>query len=108
MNGHHVLLRIENLTVSYGGRPAVHHLSAAFPCGSLVAVLGPNGAGKSTLLKAMLGQCAYDGRVLIDGEPVRRHRHRIAYVPQRDGLDVDFPLRVRDLVRQGRYQRDVY
>ncbi len=102
---HHVLLRLEDVTISYGRRPAVHHVSASFPCGQLVCVLGANGAGKSSLLKAMLGWLPYEGRILVDGDDVARHRHRIAYVPQRDGLDPDFPLTAGEVVAQGRFQR---
>ena len=46
---------IENLTVSYQRRPAVHHLDMVFGAGEMWAVFGPNGAGKSTLLKAVMG-----------------------------------------------------
>ena len=46
---------LRDLTVSYRGHPAVHHLSGAFMPGVLTAVVGPNGAGKSSLLGAMDG-----------------------------------------------------
>ena len=46
---------VDNLTVSYRSRPAVHHVSAEFADQSMWAVFGPNGAGKSTLLKAVMG-----------------------------------------------------
>jgi manganese/zinc/iron transport system ATP- binding protein len=104
MAHHHDLLVFDNVTASYGRRPAVHHVSAALPCGSLCAILGPNGAGKSTLLKAMMGWLPFEGRILIDGLPAVQHRRRIAYVPQRDGLDTDFPLTVAEVVAQGRFQ----
>ena len=46
---------LRDLTVSYRGHPAVHHLSGAFMPGVLTAVVGPKGAGKSSLLGAMGG-----------------------------------------------------
>jgi zinc/manganese transport system ATP-binding protein len=46
---------LHDLTVSYRGHPAVHHLSGQFRRGALTAVVGPNGAGKSTLLGALAG-----------------------------------------------------
>ncbi len=45
---------IDNLTVSYQSRPAVHHVDMTFPSGCMYAIFGPNGAGKSTLLKQIL------------------------------------------------------
>ncbi|MFK4991182.1 ATP-binding cassette domain-containing protein, partial [Klebsiella pneumoniae] len=50
-----VEIRLDDLTVEYGGHPAVHHLSGTFRAGSLTAIMGPNGAGKSSLLKALAG-----------------------------------------------------
>lgn len=96
-------LVLEDLTVSYNRIPAVHHLNARFPASSCVALLGPNGAGKTTLLKAIAGLLpAETGRVKFqetDGA------HAIAYVPQRESVDWDFPITVRGLVEMGRYPR---
>ena len=48
-------IRIENLTVAHGRRPAVHHVSGSVAPGSMTAIVGPNGAGKTTLLRAIAG-----------------------------------------------------
>ena len=97
-------LEIRRLTVSYGARPVLWDVDASFPAGALSAIVGPNGAGKSTLLKAALGLIASDGgQTLIEGRPVRAARHRVAYVPQRDAIDWDFPITVREVVEMGRY-----
>ena len=48
-------VRLHDLTVCHGRRPAVHHVSGRFVPGSLTAVVGPNGAGKTTLLRALAG-----------------------------------------------------
>src|SRR5690348_4084253 len=55
MAGRTSSIEIDDLTLAYDRRPAVHHLSGRFEAGSLTAVVGPNGAGKSTLLKAIAG-----------------------------------------------------
>jgi ABC-type Mn2+/Zn2+ transport system ATPase subunit len=94
-------LVLENLTVSYNRIPAVHHLSARFSAGSCVALLGPNGAGKTTLLKAIAGLLPIEtGKISLSGQAGRQ---AIAYVPQRESVDWDFPITVRGLVEMGRY-----
>jgi len=97
-------LETRRLTVSYGGRPVLWDVDAQFPAGALSAIVGPNGAGKSTLLKAALGLVPTDaGQALVDGRPIADARDRIAYVPQRDEVDWDFPITVREVVEMGRY-----
>jgi len=94
------------LTVSYGARPVLRSVSFEVSDGKLVGVVGPNGAGKSTLLKAMLGLIEPDaGTVRVHGEPVAAHRERLAYVPQTEAVDWDFPVTVFDVVLMGRYGR---
>lgn len=100
-------LTIADLTVTYRGVPALHHINLELSCGTCVGLLGPNGAGKSTLLKAMAGLVpAETGRVRFDA---REHGgatgadRSIAYLPQRSLVDWDFPLTVRGLIEMGRY-----
>ncbi len=98
-------LETRRLTVSYGRRPAVWDLDSRFPAGALSAIVGPNGAGKSTLIKAALGLVPTDaGSSLAFGDPVSRALDRIAYVPQREAIDWDFPISVREVVEMGRYR----
>ena len=98
-------LHLEDVTVSYNRIPAVHHLSATLSCGSCVALLGPNGAGKTTLLKAIAGLLPLEtGRIEFRGHQLEGTSGReIAYVPQREAVDWDFPITVRGLVEMGRY-----
>jgi manganese/zinc/iron transport system ATP- binding protein len=97
-------LEIRRLTASYGSKPVLWDVDAAFPAGALSAIVGPNGAGKSTLLKAALGLVPVDsGQALIGGRPVRAALREVAYVPQRDEVDWDFPITVREVVEMGRY-----
>jgi manganese/zinc/iron transport system ATP- binding protein len=98
-------LEVRRMTVSYGGRPVVWDVDATFPAGALSAIVGPNGAGKSTLLKAALGLVPSDaGQALVLGAPARRALDRVAYVPQREAVDWDFPATVREVVEMGRYR----
>ena len=101
----HPALAVRRMTVSYGSRPALWDVDATFPEGALSAIVGPNGAGKSTLLKAAVGLVPSDaGQALIAGRPARAALDRVAYVPQRDAIDWDFPIRVREVVEMGRYR----
>jgi ABC-type Mn2+/Zn2+ transport system ATPase subunit len=98
-------LVLKDVTVSYSRIPAVHHLSTSVSCGSCVALLGPNGAGKTTLLKAIAGLLPLEtGHIRFEGHEIGAHPSRaIAYVPQREAVDWDFPITVRGLVEMGRY-----
>ena len=90
------VVTLHDLTVSYRGHPAVHHLSGAFTAGALTAIVGPNGAGKSTLLGALGGTLrGYQGR--IERDPALR----VAYLPQASELDRSFPVRVHEVVATG-------
>ena len=97
-----VELVIEDLTVSYDRVPAVHHLGVRLRGGTCVGLLGPNGAGKTTLLKAIAGLLRPEtGRIELRG--LKRSPSAIAYVPQREGVDWDFPITVRALAEMGRF-----
>jgi manganese/iron transport system ATP-binding protein/manganese/zinc/iron transport system ATP- binding protein len=97
-------IEVENLTVSYGPRPALLDVSFSVDPGSLVGVIGPNGSGKSTLIKAILGFVRRDfGSVRIFGQPVEEARGRVAYVPQRGAVDWDYPVTVEEVAMMGRY-----
>ncbi len=93
-------VRLDDLTVSYRGHPAVHHLSGAFGAGLMTAVVGPNGAGKSTLLGAIGGTIPD-----FQGHIVRSLALRVAYLPQASALDRSFPVRVYEVVAMGLWSR---
>lgn len=102
----HKAISIQNLYVSYHGNEAVRNVSLGVDPGNLVGIIGPNGAGKSTFLKAMLGLIPRDkGEVEILGKTVKEVRKQIAYVPQRNDIDWDFPITVIDAVLLGTYPR---
>ncbi|HET9161383.1 MAG TPA: zinc ABC transporter ATP-binding protein AztA [Caulobacteraceae bacterium] len=95
-------IRLDNLTLGYERRPAVHHLSGAFAAGALHAVVGPNGSGKSTLLKGIAGLLSpLTGKVDLGA----LHRRDIAYLPQDNGVDQAFPITLSDLVALGLWNR---
>lgn len=97
-------LEIAGLTVSYRNKPVLRYLDLELPQGRTVAVVGPNGAGKSTLLKAILGLIPIDaGAIRVLGQPIQAARRQVAYVPQTESVDWDFPVTVREVILMGRY-----
>ena len=102
--GHHHELRVEDLQVCYREVNALQNVSFATSCGACVALIGPNGAGKSTLLKAIAGLLPIAaGRIWWRGTKVAKWSREIAYLPQRENVDWQFPITVRGVVRMGRY-----
>jgi ABC-type Mn2+/Zn2+ transport system ATPase subunit len=95
---------VENLTVSYRGKPAIRNVSVTVEPGLRVGLVGPNGAGKSTLLRALVGLLTPDtGHVELFGRPVHQARRLVAYVPQRTEVDWDYPVVVEEVVLMGRF-----
>jgi len=93
-------LTFDDLTLGYGGHPAIHHLNGSLAWGSLTAVVGANGSGKSTLMKAIAGIL-----MPISGHCRRSVALSVAYLPQQSELDRSFPARVIDLVSLGLWPR---
>lgn len=97
-------IEVHDLTVAYRDKPALWDVDLSVPPGVLAAVVGPNGAGKTTLIKAMLGLIRpVSGRVLIHGQPYAANKQAVAYVPQRNSVDWEFPTTVLDAVLMGTY-----
>ena len=102
--GNSQIIRFRDVSIAYGHHPALRDISFDIPCGSLTAVLGANGAGKSTLLRACLGWAPLTaGEIRIGDEHPQHALPRLAYLPQRQAIDWDFPITVRAVVEQGRY-----
>jgi len=97
-------LSIHDMTVAYERKPVLWDVDFDAPAGQLIGIIGPNGAGKSTLLKAALDLVpTVSGEVLVFGEPYRKQRDKVGYVPQRESVDWDFPVNALDVVAMGRY-----
>ena len=92
-------IEIKNLTVAYGENIALEDLNLNIEVGSLMALVGPNGAGKSTLIKTILKFLKQ-----ITGE-IKINAKTLAYVPQRNSVDWEFPTTLFDVVEMGCYGR---
>ncbi|MGV8854551.1 MAG: manganese/iron ABC transporter ATP-binding protein [Devosia sp.] len=100
-------LSVSDITVAYrNGTTAIKHASFTIPRGSITALVGVNGSGKSTLFKAIMGFVPLaTGSVEILGVSGRQalKRNLVAYVPQSEDVDWNFPVLVEDVVMMGRY-----
>jgi manganese/zinc/iron transport system ATP- binding protein len=94
------LVTFEDVTLGYGHNVILSGLSFEIPEGDFLGLVGPNGAGKTTILRALLGTLAP-----MRGTVTRAPHLRFGYVPQRDQVDYNFPLKVVDVVMMGRYDR---
>ena len=103
------VLEIVDLTVAYGGVPAVRNVSLRVQPGSIAAVIGPNGAGKTTLLNAAMGVLAATGSVRFDGQSIAaldieaRVDAGISLVPERRELFAT--MSVADNLRLGGFRQ---
>lgn len=98
------IVNIEDLTVSYDDSPVLWDIDLNLPKGKIIAIVGPNGAGKSTLIKTMLNLIKpVTGDISFNGKPYKDIRRSVAYVPQKETVDWNFPTTVLDVVLMGRY-----
>lgn len=85
------MLRIDNLTKTYGEKKAVDNLSLHIKPGEIYGFIGHNGAGKTTTLKSVVGILQFDsGEILIDGKSVKADpvgcKKLISYIPDNPDL----------------------
>jgi manganese transport system ATP-binding protein len=99
-------IQVENVTVTYSGKVALHGANLQLAPGSICGLVGMNGSGKSTLFKAIMGFVKpKTGRVLIHGLPMAKVQkdNLVSYIPQSEDVDWNFPVSVADVVMMGRY-----
>ena len=97
---------VRDLWAGYNGTAALEGISFELPEGALIGLAGPNGSGKTTLLRALLDLVRpWRGQVAIFGRRAGEVRTRVAYAPQIDHVDWEFPATVGDVAMMGRYGR---
>ncbi|WP_319782876.1 manganese/iron ABC transporter ATP-binding protein [Oceanisphaera sp. IT1-181] len=100
-------MKVEDVTVTYrNGHTALRDASFAIPTGTITALVGVNGSGKSTLFKAIMGFVRLaKGNISVLGMSVDEalRQNLVAYVPQSEEVDWNFPVLVEDVVMMGRY-----
>ena len=96
----------KDLHVNYEETAVLWDVTFQVPAGLIMGILGPNGAGKSTLLKVALGLIKpFSGNISVLGNSFINVRKQVAYVPQRESIDWDFPITAAEVVLMGRYGR---
>jgi len=99
-------IEAENICVDYNGKVALYDANLRLKPGQICGLVGMNGAGKTTFFNALTGFVNISkGKIRINGESVRSAQkdQTIAYVPQNEGIDSQFPINVWDVVMMGRY-----
>ncbi len=97
---------IQDVSVRYHEKVVLRDATAMVPKGSICGLVGMNGAGKSTLFKAVMNAVPLlKGKVRLNGLTVKMAQKKgvVAYVPQAEAVDWNFPVSVRDVVTMGRY-----
>ncbi len=100
-------IAVDSVSVIYpNGHQALNDVQFALRFGTICGLVGVNGSGKSTLFKAIMGLLnPTRGSVRIGGLPVAQalKRQMVAYVPQAEEVDWNYPVAVEDVVMMGRY-----
>ncbi|MEM8832245.1 MAG: metal ABC transporter ATP-binding protein [Cyanobacteria bacterium P01_G01_bin.19] len=100
-------ININNLSVTYSNaKLALYNATCTVEPGTITALVGPNGSGKSTLFKSIMGFLKpSEGQIRVAGMSVQKAQKKqlMAYVPQSDEVDWNFPVSVFDVVMMGRY-----
>lgn len=101
-----IAIDIQDVSVKYHQKTVLHGATAQIPTGAICGLVGMNGAGKSTLFKAIMNAVPLStGKVFLADMPVRQAQKTgvVAYVPQTEAIDWNFPVSVEDVVMMGRY-----
>lgn len=99
-------IEVKNVTVEYNSQKALDDVTLKITRGAICGLVGMNGAGKSTLFNALMGFVApQKGTILIEGMPLKEAQKKglVAYVPQSEDVDWNFPVTVEEVVMMGRF-----
>lgn len=100
-------VEVRQVSFGYGSAPVLENVSLHLHSGQFAALVGPSGAGKTSLLRLILGSLrANSGTITIggrrvDGSPARQ----VAYVPQVETVNWNFPVTVEQVVLMGRTRK---
>ena len=100
-------LEVKEISVTYkNGYTALTDTSFSLPKNTITALVGVNGSGKSTLFKAIMGFLSVSGgsiKIFDSSVSQALKKNQVAYVPQSEDIDWNFPVLVEDVVMMGRF-----
>jgi zinc transport system ATP-binding protein len=96
------IIAIEKLSFAYEKQSVLENISLRVEKKDFLAIIGPNGGGKSTLLKLILGINTHkEGEISIFGTSPKNALDKLGYVPQNTNINIDFPIKVLEVVMMG-------
>lgn len=98
------ILKILNLSYAYKQDIVLKDICLTYDNKDFLAIIGPNGGGKSTLIKLILGLLPSKNNIFLNGIS----KKEIAYVPQNINTNLNFPLRVLEVVLMGLIDRKIF
>jgi zinc transport system ATP-binding protein len=100
------IIKINNLSFSYDKDIILEDINLDVEQKDFLAIIGPNGGGKSTLIKLILGinklNDTKNSQITIFGKNISQGLDKIGYVPQNTNVNIDFPIKVIEVVMMGR------
>lgn len=103
MTNSDLLLRLDSVSAGYGRDHVLHDINLTFHASDFTGIVGPSGAGKTTLLRLLLGALKPQ-----DGTIERRTGLTLAYVPQLETVDWNFPVTVFECVLMARTEHSIW
>ncbi len=96
------VLEVKNLSFAYSKERVLEDINLSVHEKDFLALIGPNGGGKSTLVKLILGiNRLQEGSITIFGKTTNKEISQIGYVPQNTNVNIDFPIKVIEIVMMG-------
>ncbi len=109
MEGDDIILRVSNLSYSYGRNKVLDNISFSLNKGDHLNIIGTNGSGKSTLLKCLYGFLNYRGSIKIDDTEVSEMKNEVLsskITVLHQEINTYFNYKVVDVIKFGRYVHD--
>ncbi|WP_281951427.1 metal ABC transporter ATP-binding protein [Nitrosophilus kaiyonis] len=102
-----IAIEVKNLYFKYYKDYVLEDINLKIKKNEYIAIIGPNGGGKSTFLKLIVGLLKPNkGEIKIFGKNVQDMKEYIGYLPQQINFNLDLPIKVKDIVLQGRLKKN--